>query len=322
MLEATQPETALASTDAPAAQPVEATQPAAHVPYPDDQPREPEADKPLPAAVAPDDADTPEADAETVGEPDPIDAPASWAKDAKDVFAALPREAQEIVAKREQERDTEVRRAQNAVHTTRQQVEREALGHVQQLREQTARQLQQYAQQFTPQAPDLRLLQSQDPAHHAEYYAQDRAYRVEMAQHQQLTQQAQEAQREADQIADQQSHQAMQAEHQALVEAIPEWSDPTQRQNLIAELEPIGAELGYSPELMAQAGATDILALKTALSWKRDAEKLRDLQNKAKMVPVRAARQIPPAGRVAAPSGQGAKPVGTLAQLYPNDVPK
>ena len=319
MLEATQPETALASTVAPEAQPVDASPTTVNTPYPDDLPRDEQRDD---TSDAQQEAEAPEAEAPLEVEPDPIEPPASWAKDAKDVFAALPREAQEVVAKRERERDVEVRRAQNAVQTTRQQVEREALGQVAQLREQTARELQQYAARFTPQEPDLRLLQSGDPNDQAQYYAQDRAYRFELAQHQQMTQRAQEAQREADAIAQQEQQIAMQGEYQALIEAIPEWSDPSQRTNLIAELEPIGAELGYSPELMAQAGATDILALKTALSWKRDADELRALKNKAKMVPVRAARQIPPAGRVAAPSGSQAKPAGTLALLYPNDVPK
>lgn len=110
----------------------------------------------------------------------------------------------------------------------------------------------------------------------------------------------------------------MQAEHASLVEQIPEWADPSQRANLIAQLEPIGAELGYSPDVMAQAGATDIIALRTAFNWKADAEKYRELMKK-RMEPVRAARTVPPVARTGAPSGQG-QPADTAAQLYPNDV--
>jgi hypothetical protein len=313
MLEATQPETALASTDAPTAQPVDANPSTEAVDFYCDPASPSEGEQAEGGEAIEGNAEGEEQ------QPEPIDAPASWAKDAKEQFATLPREAQEIIAKRERERDVEVRRAQNSVQTARQQAEREAMSHVQRLREDTARQLAQYAHQFSAPEPDIRLLQSSDPQHHAIYMQQERDYRLASAQQQQLSQQAQEAQREADAIAQQQHHAEVQAEHQALVEAIPEWSDPSQRANLIAELEPIGAELGYSPELMAQAGATDILALRTALSWKRDADELRSLKNKAKMVPVRAAKQIPPAGRVAAPSGQTA-PVSTAAQLYPEDV--
>jgi len=318
MLEATQPETALASTAAPEAQPVDATPPPA-TPYPEDQPRQPEEPDPEPE-VQPEVEEQVEEAQET--DLPPIDAPASWAKDAKEQFASLPREAQEIIAQRENARDLEVRRAQSAVQTERQRAEREAFDAVAQIKQQTAQQLQRYAQQFSAPEPDLRLLQSNDPEHHAIYMQQERAYKLDQAQRAHIEREAQEAMRDAQALEQQRTQVETQAEVQALLQAIPEWADPTQRANLISELEPIGAGLGYSTDDMANAGAKDILALRTALSWKRDADELRSIKNKAKMVPVRAARQIPPAGRVAAPSGNTAKPVGTLAQLYPDDVPK
>jgi hypothetical protein len=43
----------------------------------------------------------------------PIEPPRSWTKDAKERWSALPRETQEYLAQREQERDREVRRSQN-----------------------------------------------------------------------------------------------------------------------------------------------------------------------------------------------------------------
>ena len=45
----------------------------------------------------------------------PIEPPRSWTKEARERFAALPRETQEYIAEREQERDREVRRSQNEV---------------------------------------------------------------------------------------------------------------------------------------------------------------------------------------------------------------
>jgi hypothetical protein len=43
----------------------------------------------------------------------PIEPPRSWTKEAKEQWQALPRNTQEYLAQREQERDREVRRSQN-----------------------------------------------------------------------------------------------------------------------------------------------------------------------------------------------------------------
>jgi rubrerythrin len=88
-----------------------------------------EAAAPKEAAAAPAEApqelaETPNSDppkevpAETTEAPEPeetppIDAPKSWTKDAKEQWQSLPREAQEIIAQREQERDSAIRRSQN-----------------------------------------------------------------------------------------------------------------------------------------------------------------------------------------------------------------
>ncbi len=268
-------------------------------------------------------ADTQEGDEQQQEEPvveePPIEAPTSWAKDAKDVFAALPREAQEVVAKRERERDAFVQTKSREAAQTRQTVETEARAVIQQQAETYAQQLEAYLPQLAVEAPDIRYLQSDDPAHHAIYNEQQRRYQLATAQREKLTQQAQQARQQAERVAEQQQMQAMQVEHQMLEEKLgSEWSDPSARAKLLGDLEPIAAELGYSQEVMAQAGSADILALKTALDWKRKADKF-DQQNKAKMVPVREARQLPPTARPGAPTAQSA-PKGTLETLYPNDV--
>ena len=60
-----------------------------------------------------------EAPGETESQPEseaelpPIEPPRSWTKDEKDRFQSLPRETQEYIASREQEREREVRRSQN-----------------------------------------------------------------------------------------------------------------------------------------------------------------------------------------------------------------
>lgn len=56
-------------------------------------------------------------------EPPPIEPPRSWTKDEKDRFKSLPRETQEYISSREQEREREFRRSQNEVAEQRKAIE-------------------------------------------------------------------------------------------------------------------------------------------------------------------------------------------------------
>ena len=76
-----------------------------------------------PAVVPP--VSEPAAEIETAtdqpaGEPAAIEPPRSWSNEDKQWFAALPPETQEVLARRENERDTALRRGQNEVATQRQ----------------------------------------------------------------------------------------------------------------------------------------------------------------------------------------------------------
>jgi hypothetical protein len=64
----------------------------------------------------------------------PIEPPRSWTKDAKERWASLPRDTQEYLASREQEREREFRRSQNEVAASRKaiEVERETMGQARQ----------------------------------------------------------------------------------------------------------------------------------------------------------------------------------------------
>lgn len=251
---------------------------------------------------------------------EPIAAPLSWAKDAKDVFGALPREAQEIIATREKERETAVQAKFLEAAGKSRAVETEARQALQTIMTNHQRELQQYAQQIEVIQPDLRLLNSDDPAARTLYFQQEAQYRAASAQREQITQQMREAQEHAEAIANHQHQAELQAEHQVLEETLgTEWTEPSARAKLLGDLTPIAAELGYPQELINQARACDIIAMKKAFDWKAKAEKF-DQLNKAKMVPVRAAKgQIPPTARPAAPQGNR-QPVSVEAQLYPNDV--
>lgn len=74
----------------------------------------------------------PEVPGEEAGQADPveetqppIEPPRSWTKEAKERFAALPRDTQDYIAQREQERDREIRRTQNEVADQRKALDAE-----------------------------------------------------------------------------------------------------------------------------------------------------------------------------------------------------
>lgn len=260
------------------------------------------------------------AEDEGADQPEPIDAPLSWAKDAKEKWADIPRETQEIIATREKERETFLQSKSREAAQTRQAVETEARTALMTIMQNHEQQLQPLIQQFTPKQPDLALLNSEDPAERNLYFQQEAAYRYNVAQQDALQQQLAETRQHAEVIAQHQRNAELEAEHAMLNDTLgTEWSDPSTRAKLLSDLRPIAAELGYPAELIANARGVDIIAMKHVATLKAKADKYDALQ-KAKMVPVRAAKgAIPPTARTGSPTGQQAA-VDTAAQLYPNDV--
>lgn len=248
------------------------------------------------------------ADEETeTGEPEveAVPAPNSWSKEDAKVWETLPPEAQAVVARREQERDRFVREAGRKAAETKTQVENQAREILAQQAEDHSIALQAYAQQFQPQAPDQRLLYTGNPDDVLTYQRQDAAYRAAASQQQQLQQAIAQAQQQARAAREQVSAEDIRVETERLQEQLPDWFDPSAGPKLKAELQSIGAELGYPAELMAQAGATDIIALNKAREWKVKAEKLDRIMSK-QMAQVRAAKGKPPQmSRPGAPGGKG-----------------
>ena len=233
--------------------------------------------------------------------------PASWSKEDAKVWETLPPDAQAVVARREAERDKYVRKVGFEASQTRQQVETQAREVIAQLHDNHAQALAVYAQQFTPQPPDQRLLYTGNPDDVLTYQRQDAAYRAGADQQQQLHQQIAQVQQQAN-LARTQAQQAERgSDAQRLKEQLPEWFDPSEGPKLQTELQSIGAELGYPVELMAEASSTDILALKKAAEWRAKADKLDKLMAK-KMEGVRAAKEMP---RMARP---GVKPTRSQQQ--------
>jgi hypothetical protein len=223
----------------------------------------------------------------------PIDPPVSWDAEAKAKFAELPRDAQEVIAKRESERERFVQQKSQEAARARQEIEQAAHQQLASYDRQVAEQLAQYAAMIEPQRPNPMLAQT-DPA---TFYAMQQRYEDSLAQRQQLQQQAHEYAQQA-QAREAQAEQALQAEqHRIIVENFPEFVDPTSGPKLRAELTAVAKELGYPDELVAQARATDILAMKKVADLKVKADKYDALMSK-KMEKVRAARGLP---RVATP---------------------
>jgi len=319
-------------TEAPISEPTPAEQPTAPnlTDLYDDKPKgEPADAEPQPDARAETDPPAEDADGDPADpvepEVDPIEAPTSWAKDAKDVFgklAALGEEGRaiaETITKREADRERFVQTKSREAANTRQTVETEARQALTTIMRNHEQALTQFLPEL-PQMPDPRLLAS--PEHRDIYFQQKAEYDYAVAQRDHVSQQLEQARNHAQAISQQQLQAEVQAEHAVLEDAFgDEWSDPSSRAKLLSDLEPIAAELGYPKEVMAEARAADIIALRRIGDLKAKADKYDQLMKK-RMEPVRAAKApLPPVARPGAQAGQS-KPRGTLATLYPDDVPR
>jgi hypothetical protein len=240
----------------------------------------------------------------------PIDAPVSWDAEAKERFSKLPREDQEYLAKRESERERFLQTKSQEATRARQEAEQAAIQQLAQVEAGYAQHFQSLAEQLQPQRPNPALLQHDPQA----FYAMQADYEAKVAQQQQLQQQAQTYAQQAHARA-MQMEQANHAEqHRAIVEHFPEYADPTTGPELQRKLTAVAKELGYPDELIGQARASDILAMRKAADWKAKAEKFDALQAK-KMEKVRAAKDLP---RVAKP-GSAQAPGAARQNQYAQD---
>ena len=222
----------------------------------------------------------------------PIDAPVSWDAEAKAKFAELPRETQEFIAKREGERERFVQQKSQEATRAQKDAQQAAIQQLAQIETGYAQHYQQLAEQILPQRPNPALLQH-DPQ---SFYAQQYAYENAVAQQQQLQQQAQQYAEQAQARTAQAEQARLAEEQQFIVEHFPEYTDPTTGPELQRKLSAVAKELGYPDELISQARASDILAMRKAAEWKAKADQL-DRLNAKKMEKVRAAKSMPPVAR-------------------------
>ena len=230
--------------------------------------------------VAEDDEAADLSDAETRdGRHEPSDPaivpPVSWGQDATELFQQLPPELQEKVAAREAQRERAVQMATTAAAEARRNAAAEANALFADQQRLYAQQLEYLTLQTEPERPDPGLLAVDPQA----FYRQQAQYEGQLAQRQAMAQAAAEAQAEAQEREAIAQHYELSQDHAALTQALgEEWTDAARRQAMLTDLEMVGAELGYSMELMGQASATDILALRAAAAWKAKAEKYDALQ--------------------------------------------
>jgi hypothetical protein len=217
-----------------------------------------------------------------------IDPPVSWGTDAKELFAQLPAELQQQVADREVQREKFIQaKAQEASEAKRSAMV-EAESALAQKQRQYADEIEYFAGQLAPHRPNPALVASNP----ALFYQLQAEYEQALVQQQELQQRAMTAREEARQREQFAAHEQLQADMAVLAQQIPDWNDTEKRTALLTDVAKIGAELGYSAELMSEATAKDVLALKMAMDWKVKAAKYDALQ-RGKMDKVRAAKTLP-----------------------------
>ncbi|WP_143066871.1 hypothetical protein [Sphingobium sp. YR768] len=247
---------------------------------------------------------------EAAAEPDAVAPPHSWSKEDKEAWAELTPKAQAIVARREAERDRFVQQKSVEAATTRNQVANEAREIIVKMHEDHAEKLATYARMISPQAPDEKLLYSNDPDAVITYQRQMAAYQRAQGQQQSLHQQIAQARAAAESEREQSQQAERASDAQRLREQLPEWFDPSSGPKLQQRLQAIGAELGYPPELMAEASSTDILALHRAAE-KFDKAAKYDALMARKMETVRNAKGLP---KMARPGAQPSKQQSNAAK--------
>jgi hypothetical protein len=221
-----------------------------------------------------------------------IEPPASLTADEKAAFAQLPPEAQRLMNDVEARRNTQVQQATTKAAEAQREAQASAAQAAAATKADYAQRFAAFASVYAPQAPDPRLAEVNPQA----YIAQEAQYRAASAQHNDIVQQIQAMKAEADQHFQAQEAEWTQAQI-AELSKVAEWANPETRPAFYARLSPVGEALGYSAEDMAQAGAADILALKTAADWKDKAAKW-DAAQARQMQRVRDAKSAKPGSQV------------------------
>jgi hypothetical protein len=196
-------------------------------------------------------------------EAEPIEPPRSWTKEAKERWQSLPRETQEYLAQREQERDRGLRQSQNEIAEQRKaiQAERDAAEKARKEYEAKLPNLMQTLQEAGPfsdirSMADLEKLQSEDPFRFQAY--QLHQWKLQAAQAEQAEVKSRQEQEQRSKWAEH-----VQKENALAAELIPELADkdkgPALTNRVATEILP---EYGFTPsELTALASGSEKLSI-------------------------------------------------------------
>jgi hypothetical protein len=223
-------------------------------------PEEPPAEQPLEELAHEADADpSQEAPGETQeaepAELPPIEPPRSWTKEEKERFKSLPHETQEYLAAREQERDRAVRQSQNeaAEYAKGLQAQAQAVEQARQQYEQALPALLQTVQESMAGAfPDIRTIEdvtrlsTEDPFR----FSQWQAHRIKVDAVQQEVEQSRYRQQAEFQTR---WTEFAAREDTKVMEAIPELSDPAQREKIQKSAVNYLRDAGFTDQELAQA---------------------------------------------------------------------
>lgn len=187
-----------------------------------------------------------------------VEPPAFWTKADKEVFATLPPEAQQAIARNHKAGEAHVNRIQQEIAA-----ERKAVAEAQAAIEQERAQYQQALLANFPQPPDPSLIDTNP----VEYLKQDAAYK-QAIQDYQIAQMRQQEQLEKQQAQEQAERQQFEQEQkQELVKLLPEIADPVEGPKLAQAIYAYGQEIGYDTDILGEAMARDLVTLDKARRW-------------------------------------------------------
>jgi hypothetical protein len=257
------------------------------------------------------------AEAEPPANEAPIEPPRSWTKEARERFASLPRETQEYLAQREQERDRELRRAQNesaseraALETERARAQATRVQYENALPNVLANLHQQKLAEFADiRSPvDIERLAREDWPRYVQWDAlQKRIASTTQEQQAAALRQAQEQQQRLGEF--------MQREQVQLLEKIPELADPVQRTKLVGAAVEMLRDLGFSEQEVAGLyGGSHILNFHDhrLQLLVRDGVRFREAQKAARQA---SAKPVPPVQRPGVAQGKAAAQHAAVANL-------
>ncbi len=268
----------------------------AAAPEPETPPQEADA---APAEEATGIEEATEATPEPAEDLPPIEAPRSWTKEQKAQFASFPREAQEVIAAREQDRETHLRRGQNelaeqrkAMEAERQQVEQARTQYENALPQllQTLHQQQQGEFSDIRTMADVEKLAREDWPRYALWDAQQKKIAA-------VSQEIKAS--EARQTQEQQSRwtQFAAKEDAAFVERHPDLADPEKASKIASSAMATLEDHGFSKQDLSALwhGQTNVsLRDHRIQSIILDAVKYREAQ---KAVPAKVSKPVPPVQR-------------------------